>query len=114
MTHLEGDNSLQNGLTCVVPKRMKAVPREWRIEIESSAKSLNVSITSGMQRKLASNLSTSRLAGMEFIPLVMETFGNLAEESISILHSLGTAFILLGTKRMENSPNQLITGMAIV
>ena len=39
MTYLEGDNSLQNGLTCVVPKRMEAVPREWRIEIESSAKS---------------------------------------------------------------------------
>ena len=45
----------------------------------------------GVRRKLTSHLSACRLIGVEFISFVMETLGGLAEDSISILHSLGKA-----------------------
>ena len=45
----------------------------------------------GVRRKLASHLSSCRSVGVEFIPFVVETLGGLAEDSISILHSLGKA-----------------------
>ena len=45
----------------------------------------------GVRRKLTSHLSACRSIGVEFIPFVMETLGGLAEDSISILHSLGKA-----------------------
>ena len=45
----------------------------------------------GVQRKLASHLSACRSVGVEFVPVVMETLGGMAEDSISILRSLGKA-----------------------
>ena len=48
----------------------------------------------GVQRKLSSHLSNCRSAGLEFIPLVFETLGGLAEDSISTLHSLGRSIAL--------------------
>ena len=45
----------------------------------------------GVQRKLISHLSACRSAGVDFIPIVMETLGGLAEDSIATLRSLGKA-----------------------
>ena len=45
----------------------------------------------GVQRKLTSHLSACRSAGVDFIPIVMETLGGLAEDSIATLRSLGKA-----------------------
>ena len=45
----------------------------------------------GIQRKLTSNLSTCRSVGVEFIPLVFETLGGLAEDSISTIYAIGVA-----------------------
>ena len=45
----------------------------------------------GVQRKLASHLSACRSAGVDFIPVVAETLGGLAEDSIAIIRSLGKA-----------------------
>ena len=45
----------------------------------------------GVQHKLASHLSACRSAGVDFIPLVAETLGGLAEHSSAIIHSIGKA-----------------------
>ena len=45
----------------------------------------------GVQRKLASHLSACRSAGVDFIPVVAETLGGLAEDSIAIIRSIGKA-----------------------
>ena len=45
----------------------------------------------GVQRKLASHLSACRSAGVDFIPVVAETLGGLAEDTISTIRSLGEA-----------------------
>ena len=45
----------------------------------------------GVQRKLASQLSACRSAGVDFIPVVAETLGGLAEDTISTIRSLGEA-----------------------
>ena len=45
----------------------------------------------GIQRKLTSNLPTCRSAGLECIPLVLETIGGLASDSISTIRAIGRA-----------------------
>ena len=45
----------------------------------------------GVQRKLASHLSVYRKVRVEFIPIVAEALGGLAEDSISIIQLLGRA-----------------------
>ena len=45
----------------------------------------------GVQRKLASHLSACRSAGVDFIPVVAETLGGLAEDTISTIRSLREA-----------------------
>ena len=45
----------------------------------------------GVQRKLTSHLTGCQSAGVEFIPLVAETLGGLAEDTIHIIWSFGEA-----------------------
>ena len=45
----------------------------------------------GVQRKLTSHLTGCRSAGVEFIPIVAETLGGLAEDTIHIIWSFGEA-----------------------
>ena len=45
----------------------------------------------GVQRKLTSHLAGCRSAGVEFIPIVAETLGGLAEDTIHIIWSFGEA-----------------------
>ena len=45
----------------------------------------------GVQRKLASNLSACRSSGTDFVPLVAETLGGLAEDTISTITSISRA-----------------------
>ena len=45
----------------------------------------------GVQRKLASHLEACRSAGVDFVPIVAEALGGLAEDSISTIRSLGIA-----------------------
>ena len=45
----------------------------------------------GVQRKLSSNLSACHSVGIEFIPLVVETLGGLAEDTILTIRSIGQA-----------------------
>ena len=44
-----------------------------------------------VQRQLASHLSACRSVGVDFIPVVAETQGRLAEDAISTIRSLGEA-----------------------
>ena len=48
----------------------------------------------GVQRKLASHLSACRAIGVEFVPFVLESLGGLADDSISIIRSIGRAISL--------------------
>ena len=45
----------------------------------------------GVQRKLTSHLAGCRSAGVEFIPIVAETLGVLAEDTIHVIRSFGEA-----------------------
>ena len=45
----------------------------------------------GVRRKLTSNLSTCRSAGVECIPMVAETLGGLASDCISTIRAIGSA-----------------------
>ena len=45
----------------------------------------------GVGRKLAGHLSASRSTGTDFIPLVAETLGGLAEDTIRTVRSIGHA-----------------------
>ena len=45
----------------------------------------------GIQRKLTSHLSACRSAGVDFIPIVAETLGGLAEDTILTIRSIGEA-----------------------
>ena len=45
----------------------------------------------GVQRKLASQLSAYRSAGVDFIPIVTDVLGGLAEDTISIIRTFGEA-----------------------
>ena len=45
----------------------------------------------GVQRKLSSNLSACRSSGIDFVPVVAETLGGLAEDAITIISAIGRA-----------------------
>ena len=45
----------------------------------------------GVQRKLAAHLSDCRAAGMDFVPVVVETLGGLSEDAISTVRAIGKA-----------------------
>ncbi len=45
----------------------------------------------GVQRKLAANLSACRYSGTDFVPLVAETLGGLAEDTIRIITNISRA-----------------------
>ena len=63
----------------------------------------------GVQRKLALHLSACRAVGVEFVPFVMESLGGLAEDSISILQSLGRAISLRAGSQEFLSDTSLCT-----
>ena len=45
----------------------------------------------GVQHKLSSHLASCRSAGVEFVPVVAETLGGLAEDSIRTVRAIGRA-----------------------
>ena len=45
----------------------------------------------GVQRKLASHLAACRSAGVDFVPVVAETLGSLAEETVGTIRAIGRA-----------------------
>ena len=45
----------------------------------------------GVQRKLTAHLANCRAAGIEFIPIVAETLGGLAEDTIFMIRTIGKA-----------------------
>ena len=45
----------------------------------------------GVRRKVAANLPSCRSVGVDFIPIVAETLGGLAEDTISTISTLGMA-----------------------
>ena len=69
---------------------------------------MEASITPGhalqvsVQRKLSSSLSACRSVGMDFIPLVAETLGGLAEDTITTISAIGKA-ISARTGYMDSS-----------
>ena len=56
----------------------------------------------GVSRKLGSHLSDCRSVGMDFIPLVAETLGGLAEDTIRMTRAIGKA---LGKRTNPDDPS---------
>ena len=70
----------------------------------------------GVNRKLASSLSTCRSAGLHFIPLVAETLGGLADDTIQTVRSIGIGKAIadrVGTTDSSNSSKHLFGRLAI-
>ena len=67
----------------------------------------------GVQRKLAAHLADCRAVGVDFIPIVMETLGGLAKDTISTVQSIGMA-IDQRTSDISFSSKQLFHRLAIL
>ena len=50
----------------------------------------------GIQRKLSAHLPSCRAAGVEFIPIVAETLGGLAQDTVYVVRTLGEALAQQG------------------
>lgn len=62
-----------------------------QLTLEGAASTPGHALQVGVQRKLACHLAACRSAGVEFIPIVLETLGGMGEESVSTLRALGRA-----------------------
>ena len=59
----------------------------------------------GVRRKLSSHLSVCRSAGVDFIPIVAETLGGLAKDTISMIRLIGRA---LGQRSNPSDPPTIV------
>ena len=57
----------------------------------------------GVQRKLSSRLASCRSAGVEFVPVVAETLGGLAEDSIRTVRAIGRAIAQRASSSSDTS-----------
>ena len=57
----------------------------------------------GVQRKLASHLAACRSAGVEFVPVVAETLGGLADDTIQTIKAIGRAISQRTTSSSSSS-----------
>ena len=61
------------------------------LTIAGAAQTPGHALQVGVQRKLASNLSVCRASGLDFVPLVAETLGGLAEDTIKTINNISRA-----------------------
>ena len=52
------------------------------------------SLQVGVQRKLTTHLAECRFAGVDFVPIVVEALGGLAEDSVNVIRVFGEAIAL--------------------
>ena len=62
-----------------------------QLTIKDAAQTPGHALQVGIQRKLSAHLSACRDAGVDFIPIVAESLGGLAEDTISIVYAIGKA-----------------------
>ena len=68
----------------------------------------------GVRRKLTSHLANCRAAGVEFIPIVAETLGGLAEDTVNTVLAIGKAIAqCTGPHVSSTSTSQLFHRLAI-
>ena len=69
----------------------------------------------GVQRKLSSHLASCRSAGVEFVPVVAETLGGLAEDTIRTVRAIGRAIAQRASSPSDTSTatTQLFRRLAI-
>ena len=68
----------------------------------------------GVQRKLSSHLANCRAAGVEFIPVVAETLGGLAEDTIKTVCAIGKAIAQRSSPHISSTTtSQLFHRLAI-
>ena len=68
----------------------------------------------GVQRKLTSSLSACRSSGIDFVPLVAETLGGLAEDTITTISSIGRAVsVRAGSEEHTTTTKHLFGRVAI-
>ena len=61
------------------------------LTLSAAASTPGHALNVGVQRKLAAHLSDCRAAGMDFVPVVVETLGGLSEDAISTVRAIGKA-----------------------
>ena len=68
----------------------------------------------GVRRKLTSHLANCRAAGVEFVPIVAETLGGLAEDTVNTVRAIGKAIAQrTGPHVSSTSTSQLFHRLAI-
>lgn len=85
---------------------MSVISPMQQLTINDAAMSPGYALRVGVRRKLASNLPSCRLAGVECIPVVVETLGGWCQEAISTIRSIGQA---LGYRTNNHEPIDLST-----
>ena len=70
--------------------------------IAGAARTPGYALDVGVNRKLRSHLSDCRSVGVDFIPLVADTLGGLAKDSIRIIQAIGKA---LGKRTNPDDPS---------
>ena len=102
-------NSLSRPANILLPTWNHGRPAALDIHVISSLQQQTVgeaastpghALQVGVQCKLVSHLSACRSAGVDFIPIVTEVLGRLAEDTISIICAFGEA---IGRSRPQSS-----------
>ena len=84
------------------------------LTIAQAAQTPGHALQVGVKRKLTSNLSACRSSGTDFVPLVAETLGGLAEDTISTIQNISRAFdIRCGTTDSSPTSGHLFGRLAI-
>ena len=91
-------DSLSRPVNILLPTSIHGRPAALDLHVMSSllqqtlgeaAFTLGHALQVGVQRKLASHVSACRSAEVDFIPIVTEVLGGLAEDTISIIRAFG-------------------------
>ena len=116
-------SSLTRTADILLPNWSNGRPAALDVHVISPLQNLTVaeaSFTPGhalqvsVQRKLASNLPACRASGLHFVPLVSESLGGLAEDTISLIRYLGQAISgRCGTSDQGTITKQLFSRVAI-
>ena len=80
-----------HGRPAALDVRIISPLQQQLVDVTQAASIPGRALEVGVQRKLSSHLSECRGVGVDFFPLVEETLGGLAKDSITLIHSIGKA-----------------------
>lgn len=68
----------------------------------------------GVWHKLNAHLADCRAAGVDFVPIVSETLGGMAEDTISVVHAIGKAISLRTTRDTSSSVSSQLSHHLVI